>query len=195
MDLKLHLIGTKKLLMHNGRLANPLDPYTRSIKQISKKRSKTDADLNEMVRLESRAAMYETSDGMLGLPTQNIWRSIFDAAKAYKLGEPCKRALLVTDVTEVNPIHLSGELLKADTYLDEDVDERLLYVSARVGTGRVMRARPVVPAGWQVMVTLQLLEEELQPSLLTPVYERAGQFVGVGDWRPVYGTYELKVAE
>ena len=47
MQLIIKLTGQRPLLMHNGRLANPMDKYTREISTISGKRSKTDEDRRE----------------------------------------------------------------------------------------------------------------------------------------------------
>ncbi len=42
--LQLKLIGCRPLVMHNGRLSDPLDEFAKAIQKVSKKRSKTDAD-------------------------------------------------------------------------------------------------------------------------------------------------------
>ena len=52
--LTLKLTGTRDMLLHNGRLENPLDPHTRAIAAIAKKRNKTDKDYAELASLEAR---------------------------------------------------------------------------------------------------------------------------------------------
>ena len=177
------------MLMHNGRLSNPFDEYTRAMKAISNKRKKTDEDLAELAQIEARGGMYETEDGLLGLPCANVWRCIWDAAKAYKLGADVKRALLATP--DVSPLTIDGSHQKCETYLSERED-RLLYVPVKL-SGRVMRARAVIPAGWEADISFTILTDILQTELLVPVLERAGRVGGVGDWRPVYGTFKAEV--
>lgn len=51
-ELSFRIAGVSPLLMHNGRLVNPADEYARKMKEVSSKRKKTDADYEEMGRLE-----------------------------------------------------------------------------------------------------------------------------------------------
>jgi hypothetical protein len=152
-------------------------------------RKKTDDDRAEIARIEYRGGLYETTDGLVGWPTQNVWRCLYDAATKFKLGTTVKRALVFDDVTV--PMLLDGETAKADTLLDER-PETLDYRSVVVQRARTMRARPKL-TGWSCEHTFELLEDELQVQNLIPVFERAGRLVGIGDWRPVYGTFKLEV--
>jgi len=182
MQLTLALAGTKPLLQHNGRLANPL-------KQISGKRKKTDEDLVEMMRIEARGSAYETEDGRLGMPTIAVWRSIQQAATAFKLGRDIARGLLADDTIE--PLTIGGEGYAIDDYLDRpgSID----YRSVKVGQARTMRARLRIPAEWSSTHTMELDPEVLDLRNLQPVFERAGKLVGLCDWRPRYGTFTIAV--
>lgn len=178
------------MLMHNGRLANPLDPYTREIASIAKKRNKSDDDLAALMSIEARGACYETEDGLLGLPTANIWAAIYVAAKAFKLGEDIKRALTY-EATEIAPLAIDGEVVAASEYLrwEGAIDYRSVVVQRR----RTMRARPII-ANWQSEHHMILDEEVVNLDRLTPVFARAGKYVGVCDWRPIYGRFALSIA-
>lgn len=190
MKLQIELTGIGPALQHNGRLANPLDPLTVELRSWTSKRKPTDEDRVRVAQLEARAGLYETADGYVGWPSENVWRSIYDAATAYRLGAEIKRALI--DDATVEPLTIDGELVPADEFFD--VDGRLLYVSAKNPTGktRVMRARPLI-TNWQSKHTFELLDDVLDLANLTPVFERAGRLVGIGDWRPKYGKYHLEV--
>lgn len=187
MDLKLKLTGLRPMLQHNGRLANPLDPHTRALAALTSKRKKTDEDLIIIMQTESRGACWETADGKLGLPTANVWRCIYDAAKAYKLGEDVKRALSFEDVTE--PLLVDGQEVSCEEFLTpENIDYRPVKIMGR----KTMRARPRVRK-WSSIHMLSLLEDVMDPRDLVPVLQRAGRLVGIGDWRPIYGTFEVEV--
>lgn len=54
----LTLTGVTPLLVHNARLADPLDPIVRQTKPISGKRSKTEEDHLELARLEFIGGLY-----------------------------------------------------------------------------------------------------------------------------------------
>lgn len=190
MNIELTLTGTKALLMHNGRLSNPIDPHTQALKQLTAKRKKTDEDLIEIMRCEARGAAYETDDGLLGFPTQNVWRCIYDAAKAYKRGEDIKRALSFNPIVE--PLAVNGEHVKVEDFLYSDPNRTILYVPVSVNRAKTMRARPQIH-NWALTASFDLLEDVLDPRDLLPVLERAGRLVGLGDWRPIYGTFEAEV--
>lgn len=189
--LTVQIVGTKPMLLHNGRLANPLDPYTRDLKAISNKRTKTDDDRFSMMSIEARGGCYETPDGLLAFPTANVWRSIYDAAKKYKLGKDCTRALFFDDVNE--PIYLDGKTVHIDDDNWLQYGTTVDYRPVKVGTSKTMRARPLVPKGWVSTHRLALNESELDLESLYPVFLRASRIIGLGDWRPNFGTYELKV--
>ena len=189
--IQLTLTGKGPALQHNGRLANPLDPYTIELASIVGKRKKTRDDLARGAHLETRASMYETPDGLIGWPTANVWRCMYDAAKAYKLGVAVKQAVLYNAVVE--PIMLNGAHVKADTFLDDHPDG-MFYSSVKVGMSRVMRARPKLD-GWVSVHTFDLLDDVLALSNLEPVFERMGYVIGLGDWRPMYGKFDAELAE
>jgi hypothetical protein len=48
MDVRIVLTGKSPLVMHSARLADPLYEITRAIKQITDKRTKTEADYESM---------------------------------------------------------------------------------------------------------------------------------------------------
>jgi len=189
--LSVQLVGTKKMLLSNGRLANPLDPYTRDLAAISKKRNKTDDDRLNMMAIEARGGCYETKEGLLALPTANVWRSIYDAAKAYKLGVAVKRSLHFDDVNE--PLYVDGVAVDIDDEGWLQYPATIDYRPVKVGTAKTMRARPLVPEGWVTTHRFGLNEKEIDLDSLVPVLARAGSMIGVGDWRPIYGTFTATV--
>ena len=187
----LHLTGLRPLLMHNGRLANPLDPWARLVAEVSKKRNKTVQDYAELARREARGAMYETADGVLGIPLTNVWKCLQQAGKSFKLGTAID--LAIADNPDILPLFIGGEPQKCDTYLEHH-PECLFYRSVVVQRRRTMRARPLMPMGWTVDATFSLREDLLDLARLRPVIERMGT-LGLCDWRPKYGTFRAELVE
>ena len=72
---RLKVRGTKPLMVHNIRLANPLDPWTKALKELTgdRKRRNTDEGRLLILRTEARGAIYETEDGLVGMPMDNIF--------------------------------------------------------------------------------------------------------------------------
>jgi hypothetical protein len=90
MKVLLKLEGQSPLVMHNERLADPLDEFTRAIGAISKKRNKTEADHMEIGRLEFFGGLYANPmipgptavNGQIPcLPAWNIIRCLQDGAR------------------------------------------------------------------------------------------------------------------
>lgn len=188
MRLTIHMTGTRPMIQHNGRLADPINPHTRALKELTAKRKKTDKDLIDIMKTEARGGIYETADGFVGLPTQNVWRSVKDAATAFKRGRDIERALLAAD--EVEPVLVYGEKVTVDDFLADP--NNILYRPVVVQRARTMRARPIV-RGWSCSHSFELLTDVIDPRDLKPILERAGRLVGAGDWRPTYGTYTCEV--
>lgn len=188
MQIRIRLVGERPMLMHNGRLANPIDPYVRELKKYTAKRKKTDDDHARIMELEARAAAYETEDGFLGLPTDNVWRSFYDASTAYRRGADLKRALI--PVTDVVPLEVDGERVLVDVFLKDW--QNIDYRSVAVSRNRTMRSRPIV-RNWSCVHEFELLQDILDIEVLHPILERAGRVVGVGDFRPRFGTYTAEI--
>ena len=68
------------------------------------------------------------------------------------------------------------------------VDQRRVMIQ-RNG---ITRHRPAVNTGWSVSVQLSvLLPEYVPPSMLNEVIQNAGRLIGVGDFRPTFGRFQV----
>lgn len=190
--VRVSITGTHPLLLHNQRLANPLDPHTRELKALTSKRKKTDDDLAEMLVVEARGAAYETPEGLIGLPDANIWRSMQEAAKAYKGGKNVSRAVIY-DPVRVAPLVIGGEHVMVEDYLARpgSIDYRPVGVMGK----KTMRARPIIDAGWSASCEFEVHTDIVPVEELAQFLERAGRLEGVGDHRPQYGRYTVSVEE
>ena len=56
--LNFRIAGLSPLLMHNGQAADPSNTYARKMKEVSSKRAKTDADYEELAKIEWFAGLY-----------------------------------------------------------------------------------------------------------------------------------------
>ena len=177
------------MLQHNGRLMNPLDPYTQKLKQLTGKRKKTDEDLIEIMMVEARGGCWETEDGFLALPNDAVWASIFAGAKSFKRGSDIKKALFFDDISL--PIEVEGSQIKCDDFLKDP--ENIFYRSVKIGRNRVMRARPKITRWKSAVHTFELFEDVIEVRDLVPILNTAGRLVGIGDYRPTYGTFTAEI--
>ncbi|WP_336879881.1 hypothetical protein [Rhodococcus globerulus] len=179
--------GTMPMLMHSSRLADPLDPATIELKKASSKRTKTGDDYEAVARAEFLGSLY--IDGDIGpyIPGENVAASLLEGAKLNKLGVKVKRGLLVT--TDVNPLSYKGPRDAAGLWEDKNFVHR---ASVKVSTSRVVRTRPIF-RDWSTEVEGLLDESQLELRDLEQIAANAGDFIGLGDWRPRFGRFEATV--
>jgi hypothetical protein len=190
MDFRITMEGTGALLMHNARLSNPLDKATKAIKKISGKRTKTEDDHAEMAHLEFIGSLYHDPDAGPYIPSDNIWRCLYDAARKSKRGPKVKEGILIT--TDINPLGGYGGPRDAEAlWADENFRH---YASAKVGQVRVTRCRPIFRT-WRVEADGILDGDVLDFSDLEQITETAGTLIGLGDWRPKFGRFTATVKQ
>ena len=185
------LNGATALMMHNDQLANPMNEYTRRLKEITSKRTKTDEDHEAIRRIEFEGGLYYDRNIGVYIPGRNLFRCLIDAATLTKAGTKVKRGVVIQE--EYVPLAYEGprtpaELYRADIYVDT-------RTAGNKGS-RIVRTRPVFPPPWSVTFTLFYVPEVLNPQELKSAWESAGMMIGLGDYRPgksggSYGRFEL----
>lgn len=181
--------GTAPILMHNARLADPLDPATKALKAASGKRSKTDDDHAEVARLEFIGGLYWDDEIGPYIPSDNIYRSLWDAAKKYKLGKKFQEGVIFT--SDVNPLAYQGPRTIDALWDDKNHVHR---ASVKVQMSRVVRTRPMFK-DWSTEATFILDPNVLDLADINRIAETAGQLIGLGDWRPRFGRYTTTIEE
>ena len=61
---------------------------------------------------------------------------------------------------------------------------------AVVNRGRILRCRPRLDE-WELLFQMTICDERLEPVTVKNILHSAGKFVGIGDFRPRYGLFEL----
>jgi len=189
MQFRITITGTAELLMHNARLANPLDPIAKAMKAVSSKRTKTDDDYEELARLEHLGSLY--CDNEIGpyLPGQNFERCLVDAGKVTKSGIKVTRGVFVS--TNINPVAYQGPRDPDGLWADENFRH---MASVKVQQNRVMRCRPVFRQ-WRAEAEGTLDTAVLSLDELQSIADTAGAMIGIGDYRPRYGRFTAEVTK
>jgi hypothetical protein len=182
-NLRFRITSVSPLVMHNSRLSNPLDRFARQIKSISAKRKKTEADIEEMARLEWFGSLY-LSKGEPCLPGEMLEACITRGAMANKRGKQAQAGIFCLGAFS---LQYDGPRDPMELWKRE---EFRLMVGVKVGSARVMRTRPIFRE-WSAEI-----EVRYSPSLLNPEEVRqfliaAGELEGLGDWRPRFGRFDV----
>lgn len=175
--------GVAPLLMHNGQLADPLNPFVREMKKITAKgRKKTDHDLEELARLEFCGGLYAGENGEPVIPGELIEATLRDAARKSRNGKDA----LCGIISDGNwPLVFDGpktaeKLWKEPRFRDTR--------GAGVNRARVMRTRPRFDA-WKLSFEVMYLPDVVNRGQVVEWCERAGRDVGLCDYRPRFGRF------
>lgn len=182
-SLRFQITGVSPLVMHSSRLSNPLDQFSRQIKRISGKRKKTEAGIEEIARLEWFGSLY-LSGGEPCLPGEMLEACITRGAIAKKRGKQAKAGILCLGAF---PLEYHGPREPVQLWPRE---EFRLTVGVRVGTGRVMRTRPIFRE-WSAEIEVRHNPALLNAEEVREFLAVAGESEGLGDWRPRFGRFAV----
>jgi hypothetical protein len=84
--LSLTIVGTAPLVMHNGQTADPLNKYAKMLKAVSSKRKKTEADYEELARIEFFAGLYMDQNEP-AIPARLLEAAVVEGARKSKSGK------------------------------------------------------------------------------------------------------------
>jgi hypothetical protein len=182
--VKYRLVGQVALLLHNGQLADPLNPWSRALKEVTGKRDKTDADHEEAARLEWFGSLY-TDNGKIVIPGRCVDATLINSAKKKKKGRQAKSALMCQTNFVVE--HDGPEDLD-ELWLDKRFNQRVLM---KVKGNGVMRTQPLF-FPWATTIEVSFDDNQLNPKEIDTFVEIGGVEIGLCEGRPRYGRYTAK---
>lgn len=171
------IVGSADLLFHRWN-CEAVDSKANARK--NSKAKKTD-DIESYV--------YRADDGSLALPGEYFRQSIIHAAKFRQ--DPRSPRKSAMDLFKAGVVSLTAlASLGTDRW---DYEDRRRVVIQRSG---VNRTRPAMKAGWRASFEmLVLVPEYISPELLNDVVSMAGRLIGLADFRPTYGRYQISKFE
>jgi len=182
--LTFQLTSSAPLLLHNGQMANPLNKWAKAMKQISAKKAKTDADYEELARLEFMAGLYLSPEGPV-IPSFVVDALLVAAAKKVREGNEAKAGVFCP---ENALLQYDGPRTPDELWKDEGFRHIALV---RVSTARVARCRPVFN-NWTAVVKVSVETGVVNPARIDDWMAIAGTQIGVGDWRPKFGRFQAQ---
>lgn len=186
--LKLTAIPGSRLLMHNQRLADPLDPAARALRdQVNRNKTikggASEEDILAVARLEFEGGLYFDKDFGPYIPGPNIRQCLIGGGKVFARGTGAKvqRGVFIKD--EVNPLSYRGPRT-----IDELWEGRYWNRVSAVprGQGRVIRCRPEF-INWSLEADGMLDTAAVELDDFRVIVRNAGTMIGLCDWRPAKG--------
>lgn len=183
--VKAKLVGIAPSIMHNGQMCDPLNKFAKMLKEISGKRKKSDADHEEMSRIEFMAGLYVNADGKPFWPAENLLAMLIAAAKKVKDGPRAKSGI---NILNDHPLLYKGPTDPVEMFAD---DRFRLVMAVRVGQARIMRTRPIF-RDWSMLIQVDVDTDIVNPQTVLEWLAIAGAQIGLSDYRPRYGRFEVQ---
>jgi hypothetical protein len=173
------IVGSADLLLHAWNVE--------AVDEKAKAKKGSDAKKSDNVESYVR----RNEEGIICLPAEYLRMSVVNAAKFRQdPRSPRKSAMdlfkaAVVSLSPLSPIiNREGEV--ADKW---DFEHRCRVQIQRNG---ITRTRPAFKEGWSTEASLMVvLPEYVDPATLYEVISAAGRLIGVGDFRPTYGRFQV----
>ena len=189
-SLTVKLKSNGPMLMHSDRLCNPMAAETKAHKELTSKRKKTDEDFENIAKSEWLSSLYYNEVDGIFIPIQNIRKSLIEGARLNKLGKGIERGVVFMSM---------NAKLKYDGPKDlEKLWESGKFTDCRsvvVSRARLMRYRPIFLEWSTDEIELLYNEDVVNPSDIINSWVNAGRMIGLGDYRPLFGKYEVEVVD
>jgi hypothetical protein len=158
VKIRTRLVGVTELNMHNIRLANPDDEWTRKIAALTGKRKMSEEDRREKARLEFLGGLYIHESHVI-VPQPNLKRAFKEGAKSIRMGRNIDRALHPADALaymEGLPLEFPDSGMAPDELWET---RRYSDTTIVASPGRVPRTRPrftewALTADWTLYISL-----------------------------------------
>jgi len=173
------------LIAHNGQMANPLNPFSKELKKLSSLRTKTDEIHKQMAEIEFHASLYVDKKNNITWDTRCVEANLVEGARKSKEG---KLALAGAFLDPTLSFQYDG--LQSVQERWENPNECILAVPVRVGQAKIVRTRPIFYE-WNIEYNVTINDELVKPDSLERWIIAGGSQVGLGDWRPRYGRFNL----
>jgi hypothetical protein len=129
--------------------------------------------------------VYRDDEGFLSIPGEYLRMAIISASKFKQ--DPRSPRKSAMDLFKAGIISLTQN---ASLGVKEwDYEDRRRVVIQRAAINRI---RPAMKTGWRATFILMInLPEYISPDLLNEMIQMAGRLVGLGDFRPSYGRFQV----
>ncbi|HIK61356.1 MAG TPA: hypothetical protein EYF98_11790 [Planctomycetes bacterium] len=199
--IKFTIKGRSKLLMHNEQLANPMNAWTKLLKEATKEKKRKGVDqvaaLEKIAKLEFAGSLYLNDEGRPVIRQNALRACVTAGARQYRQG---KTLGALSFDSEEYILNFTVDGAKADLCGHKALWEANLFDQrmVKVGQARVLRTRPCFK-GWSCAFTVDWADGLLNAEDLIGHVTRAGSSVGLLDGRSIglgrFDVTEAKVQE
>lgn len=183
--IKFKVTGTTALMLNNPQTVNPFNEYSKMLKPLTSKRTKTEDDLLEISHIKFLASLY-VNNGVYVIPSQHFEQSLNEAAKERKMGKKIERSLRVFSDCPLefkDKDKTPEELFNLGTYVD--------VRAVGIKNVKITTTRAIIPE-WSTTVEVSFDESQLDEKDILQIFEVAGLRYGIGTYRRLYGRFTVR---
>lgn len=177
-EMKVEIMGLTPMILHNGRTANPLDPFSKKMKALTSKRNKTEEDIEALLMVQWESSLYWNDDIGLYMPSENLYTAFYKGAKKFKLGSKCSA------ITFPEPLgypiltanHTNFTALKADP-LNKFIKTVVVQKSKTISCRCILNT-------WSMKFSLEFETSVFDANEIKTILANMGQRIGIGVWTP-----------
>jgi len=187
-QLEFHLKGLVPLIVHNGQMADPTNEIVMRIKDIEKQKKRGEnlspKLAEEKKKLQFLGSLYLNEKGKPVLPGEGIEAAFRSFARKRKKGKDSEYAIVCDDDPEI--------IYDGPKDPEKMFKEKRFVFTKLVGIqrSRVVATRCRFPE-WELKFTLNYMPEVFAREQVIDLMEIGGKYVGMFDWRPKYGRFEV----
>jgi len=168
-ELKIKIHGVAPLLQHQ---------FHGTINETSKRKSGVS---NLTAEEEAEKAAYKNKNGYYE-PSRHIEGCLIKAAANFRIPgrgrktyKDLMKSAIIVDPEEIPLTPQEYEIFSAPVVISRS---------------RIMRSRPKFN-DWELEFKININDDQVKPELVKDILEHGGRNVGLGDWRPKYGRFEV----
>lgn len=178
-EIKIGIRGTCGLLQHRM----PIDKVSIDAMKALTKVLQKNPDNEEAYTKEAALGVYKNDKEILCIPSTHIEGALVKsgveervAGKGKKTYKDYMKAfiLIEPDMIPINP----------QKY---EIDRKFVIIQR----ARILRTRPLFKSGWEAIFNMTILDDTIPVDTVRDILIRAGSYVGIGDWRPKFGRFEV----
>ena len=166
MKIKVSVKGTSPLLLHK---------YVEPDQTTSKKKKKVYVPAEEAEKV-----CYRTEDGQIYIPSTHFKGAMINAGVDF----------IYSGRKTYKEYIKSGMFIEEKEIILTPQEYNISNLPVVISRARIMRSRPEFKE-WECTFTIEVINEDLDKSILKEILESAGKFQGVGDFRPEYGRFVI----
>ena len=186
--LRITIDGLAPIILNNNTLADPAHEWAIERQAITdKKKKKTEADYVRLAEIDWYGSMY-SDNGKVVIPGDNIEKMLHEGGMKVRKGPQ-----FLAGVTSPGnwPLIYDGPKNIDKLYEDDRFRFRTL---CKINKVPVIKVRPRF-ASWSLVFEVHFWDDVLSEKDVTTSVETAGRIVGLCDWRPKHGRFEVREIE